>query len=225
MSYFTDFRNWFIPSTLGPYSLVAPFWDDLYQVSSPAKKVYAYSDTANHRYIVEWNVMNYAPGNPPEIFEVLLLDPDYYPMETGDGMIVFQYYDIVNLLSQPSDNHYATVGIKSPDALTGLQWTYWNHYSEGAALLSDGRAIKFTTQIPEVYIPPIISDLIITISENDVILSWSEIEEASVYHIYRAIEPYFDISVMTPIANPTNAGFTDIEALNSGHYFYRVTWE
>lgn len=36
---------------------------------------------------------------------------------------------------------------------------------------------------------PVIEDLIITIDENDVILNWSEIPDAVIYHIYRSAEP------------------------------------
>ena len=155
MTYFTNFRNWYIPSTLGPYSLVAAFWDDLYLMYSPPGKVYKYYDEANHRFIVEWSrVRNRAPGNPIETFEVILLDPAFHPTPTGDGEIIFQYHTVANVQGLSSDNHYATVGIKSNDNLMGLQYTYWNHYSPGAAELGAGRAIKFTTKAPGYIGPP-----------------------------------------------------------------------
>ena len=157
MSYFTHFRNWYIPSTLGPYSLVAPFWDDLYLMSSPPGKIYKYYDTNENIFIIEWSrVKNYAPGNPLETFQVILYDPEYYPTQTGDGEILFQYLDVTDLQGQYTDNHYATVGIKSNDNLDGLQYVYWNHYSDGAAQLEDGRAIKFTTNTPINLSPPAI---------------------------------------------------------------------
>ena len=149
MTYFTNFRNWYIPSTLGPYSMVAPFWDDLYLMSTPPGKVYKFYDSANHRYIVEWSrVKNYAPLNPTETFEVILLDPAHHPTPTGDGEIIFQYQEIHDVQGQLSDNHYATVGIKSNDNLEGLQYCYWNNYALGAAQLDAGRAIRFTTSPP-----------------------------------------------------------------------------
>ena len=167
MSYYTNFRNWYIPSTLGPYSLVAAFWDDLYLMYSPPGKVYKYYDETNHRFIVEWSrVKNRAPGNPVETFEVILLDPQYYPTSTGDCEIIFQYHTVANVQGQGSDNHYATVGIKSNDNLMGLQYSYWNHYSHGAAELRAGQAIKFTTNIPINLSPPaIVHDPIPNITE------------------------------------------------------------
>ena len=157
MAYYTYFRNWYIPSTLGPYSLVAPFWDDLYLMSSPPGKVYKYYDTNEHIFIIEWSrTKNYAPGNPLETFQVVLYDSEYYPTLTGDGEILFQYFDVTDLQGQYSDNHYATVGIKSNDNLDGLQYVYWNHYSNGAAVLEDGRAIKFSTNVPMNLSPPVI---------------------------------------------------------------------
>ena len=154
MSSYTNFRNWYIPSTLGPYSLVAPFWDDLYLSVSPVKIVYHYFDNANHRYIVEWNVKNYGSNNPDEKFEVILYDPAHYPTATGDGIITFQYAEISNIMGVSTDNHYATVGIKSNDNLTGIQYSYWNYYAEGAAPLTNCRAIKFTTDEPTILIAP-----------------------------------------------------------------------
>ena len=149
MTYFTNFRNWYIPSTLGPYSLVAPFWDDLYLMSAPPGKVYYFNDSVNHRFIVEWSrVRNYAPTNPVETFEVILLDPAHHPTPTGDGEIIFQFQEVHNVQGQSSDNHYATVGIKSNDNLDGLQYSYWNNYPPGAAELQAGRAIRFTTSPP-----------------------------------------------------------------------------
>ena len=157
MTYYTHFRNWYIPSTLGPYSLVAPFWDDLYQQASPPKKVYYYNDQENHRLIIEWNVKCAGSGNPNELFEVILLDPAYYPTATGDGIIIFYYADVSNVIGSSGwDNYYATVGIKSPDNLMGLQYSYWNYYNPGAAILVDGRAIKFTTDQPINASPPVI---------------------------------------------------------------------
>ena len=157
MTYYTNFRNWYIPSTFGPYSMVAAFWDDLYLATNPARKVYYYNDTVNHRLIVEWNVMNQGnSSHPDEIFQVILFDPEYYPTETGDGIILFQYLDISNVTGAGSDNHYATVGIKSNDNLSGIQYSYWNDEPPGAANLTDGLAIKFTTNVPVNASPPVI---------------------------------------------------------------------
>ncbi|NQS99295.1 MAG: hypothetical protein HQ591_12665 [candidate division Zixibacteria bacterium] len=56
-------------------------------------------------------------------------------------------------------------------------------------------------------------------------LNWSDIPEASGYHIYRSSVPYFDIGGMTPIADPTTNSFLDTGAAAGGAYFYNVTVE
>ena len=106
-AYFTDFRNYYIPSTAGPFSMVAPFWDELYQTSTPLRKIYYYNDSPNHRYIVEWNVVSAGTGTPMEKFQVLLLDPEFYPTASGDGEIIMQYLDVSNVTATSSwDNSY-----------------------------------------------------------------------------------------------------------------------
>jgi hypothetical protein len=225
MTYFTNFRNWYIPSTLGPYSLIAPFWDDLYLQSNPPKKVYYYYDEPNHRYIVEWNVINYAPTNPLEKFQVILFDPEFYPTVSGDGEILFQYQDVANVFSQTSDNHFSTVGIKSPDDLMGLQYTYWNHYSPGAAVLADFRAIKFTTTVPVNLLPLLIENLTIAISGDSIFLDWEDLPEAQWYHIYRSMIPYFNVTGIAPIDSVQVSEYIDDTVPAGSQFYYRVTWE
>ena len=225
MTYFTCFRNWYIPSTFLPYGLIAPFWDDLYQVSSPPRKIYIYNDARNHRFIIEWNVRNRAPGNPAEKFQLILLDPEYYPTASGDGEIIFQYAEVHNIFGLWNDNHFATVGIESPDNLMGLEYSYWNHYAAGAAVLTDGRAIKFTTNTPVHLSPPVIDDLTITVSGDDLILDWGDAPGAVIYHIYRFTQPYFSILGMAPYDSSTASEYTDSGAANEGSLYYRVTWE
>jgi len=72
---------------------------------------------------------------------------------------------------------------------------------------------------------PGIEDLTITIDVNDIILSWTEIPDAVSYNIYRSDEPYFDISLITPIASVTQPEFVDENVLPEGPYFYIVTYE
>jgi uncharacterized repeat protein (TIGR01451 family) len=56
----------------------------------------------------------------------------------------------VNPVAGPtsSDNPYFTTGIENHDHNIGLQYAYWNVYVPGAATLTTGRAIKFTTVEP-----------------------------------------------------------------------------
>jgi hypothetical protein len=65
----------------------------------------------------------------------------FYPTTTGDGDIIVQY----RLLSDISSN---TVGIENQTQDIGLQYVYNNDYDPTASVLSDGMAIRFTTEPP-----------------------------------------------------------------------------
>ncbi|MCX6641119.1 MAG: C25 family cysteine peptidase [bacterium] len=142
---FTDFRNYPIPSAIGPNGMIAGFWDDL--VTTSTGKVYTYNDVSNHRFIIAWShvrIFN-SYGNEQD-FEIMLYDPAYTPTPTGDGEIVFQYNIVNESPGQNDDNKYSTVGIESPDQSDGIQVVYWNTYSDPAAAhLQTGRAYKFST--------------------------------------------------------------------------------
>lgn len=133
------FRNWPIPNPNGPPGMIAPFWDDLL---TSGGGVYASHDEENHRYIVTW-VTRTTTGQDEE-FQAILLDPWYWPTHSGNGKIIFQYNEVQQTTSANSDNDYATVGIESPDQTDGIEYSYWNGYSQGAATLASGRAILFT---------------------------------------------------------------------------------
>jgi len=148
-TYFTDFRNYPLPSALGANSgMVCPFWDNLVMGGGG---VYKYYDQTTHRLIIQYNAAHQSGGT--EIFQAIFYDPDYYPTPTGDGEIVFMYNTFTNVMGPSSDNDYSTVGIENEDHSLGLQYCYWDVYTPGAAYLANGRAIKFTTLEP-VKFPP-----------------------------------------------------------------------
>uniref|UniRef100_A0A7C6A7W8 Gingipain domain-containing protein n=1 Tax=candidate division WOR-3 bacterium TaxID=2052148 RepID=A0A7C6A7W8_UNCW3 len=157
-----DPYNWHIPSAMGPPALVAPFWDDLRPDTLQASGVYYYYDATNHRFIVEWSRVHHIHGFLTPViaelltFQTILFDPAYYPTLTGDGEIIFQYYEIVNDDSAtgfpPNAHNYATCGIENYEHTTGLEYTFANRYPPSCAPLTNGRAIKFTTDPPDSFI-------------------------------------------------------------------------
>lgn len=153
---FTDFRNYPIPSSVGPNGMIAPFWDDL--ITWSGGHVFTYEDATNHRFVIEWSRMkNLGSPQPQETFEIVLFDPVYYPTSTGDGEILFQYNTIQEVSGSSSDNPYSTVGIESPDQQDGIEIVYWNTYTDPAvAHLQNGRAYFFTTNTGDGGDPPII---------------------------------------------------------------------
>jgi hypothetical protein len=140
---YTDYRfgdNSPIPDPHGPARMIAPFWDDL--DPSAGGEIYRFLDAANHRYVVQFDEVRHWDSLATETFQVMLLNPEYYPTPTGDGMILVQYQDV-------SDPGACTVGIENPAQTGGIQWVYDGTYASGAPTIDDGTAILFTTIAPE----------------------------------------------------------------------------
>ncbi|UCE18831.1 MAG: T9SS type A sorting domain-containing protein [Gemmatimonadota bacterium] len=152
-SWMNDFRNWGIPAALGPYGMIAVFWDDLDStlVSGSAHDeihVCSLYEPDEHRFVVEWSrVLNHYDSSM-EILEAVLYDPEYWPTHTGDGEILFQYHTVNNV---DATGNFATVGIESPTQGDGLEYTFANRYPPAAAHLISGMAIKFTTDPPDTF--------------------------------------------------------------------------
>ncbi len=154
-TWIADMYNWHILSAGGPPLLIAPFWDDLDPTATDSSGNVSYwHDASNHRFIIEYSRVQHIhdPTNPTpaelQTFEVILFDPQYYPTETGDGEIIFQYKDITN---DDIWHNYATVGIENREHTIGLEYTYANVYPDAAAPLANNRAIKFTTDPPDTF--------------------------------------------------------------------------
>ncbi|MCB1161131.1 T9SS type A sorting domain-containing protein [bacterium] len=139
-TYLVNFRNYPLPASGTPQNLLAPFWDNLYQSGSDV--VYHLVDAANHRYVVEWSRLRNDWNSTQETFEMILLDPAYYPTATGDGEIIFQYNQVSNV---DSENGYATVGIQNGPRTDGLTISYWNQHPTSANNVAANRAIRFLT--------------------------------------------------------------------------------
>lgn len=135
-----QFRNKAIPSAMGPPAMIAGFWDDLQMTGGGA--VYQFYDSPNHRFIIEYRNVKNDYQNANERFQIILCDPAYYLTPTGDGEIVIQYDDVNDW---DSADNYSTVGIEDWDHTTGLEYVFSNIYPASSHTLSDGLAIRFTT--------------------------------------------------------------------------------
>ncbi len=156
-TWMANFRNWNMPSALGPPSLISPFWDDLKADTTGGNSsidVYTDYDDAGGRFIIEWSrtinryqYETYANWKE-ETFEIILYDPAEHPTSTGDGEILFQYLAVQDV---DDNNNYATVGIEDEAHIRGLEYAYANHYPDACAPLENERAIKFTTDPPDAF--------------------------------------------------------------------------
>jgi hypothetical protein len=150
-TYYYDERNWAMPDRWGNGCQLAPFWDNLNPQFAGTDGIYTWFDTPNHRFIIEWNRLRHISdtSNHWQAFEIVLYDPAYHPTASGDGEVVFQYKRVYN---EDRAFMYATVGIEDKTEEIGIQYSYANEYPAGAAPLSAGLAVKFTTEEP-VYEP------------------------------------------------------------------------
>ena len=78
-----------------------------------------------------------------ETFQIILLDPVYYPTQTGDGEIICQYKKV----SEPGSS---TIGIENNNEDIGFFYVYNELYDVTATELVEDFAIKFTTNGPTV---------------------------------------------------------------------------
>lgn len=196
---YDDFYNWSVPSVYGNGALIAPFWDNL----DPDKEqdgvpvgdgIYTWSDTENNRFVIEWSRLgNLRSQHPDQVdyddlqtFQIVLYDPDHYATPTGDGIIRFQYKQVVN---NDTDRMYSSVGIENETGDVGLQYTYANSYPVEAAPLSAGLAVEFTTAAP-VYSPFTIARFDASPTEEGIRLQWEpgDNRPRSSYRVYRAGE-------------------------------------
>ncbi|MGQ9679136.1 MAG: FlgD immunoglobulin-like domain containing protein, partial [bacterium] len=98
-------------------------------------------DTANHRFIIEWDSVHYYdPRQQWDKFEVILYDST---VSNGDCEFEFQYLT-------SNYNTSCTVGEQDFTFSRWIQLVYNGSYHRGAAPLTAGKAILFTPDGPQV---------------------------------------------------------------------------
>jgi hypothetical protein len=135
-----------LPNNDNVNNMLAVFWDDLYDIEVPGCKIYYFNDLLNHRFIIEWDSISHNDqGSEPkrECFQIILLNPAYYPTPSGDGEILFMYKKV----EYPESN---TVGIENHTQDVGLQYVFDSNYDATASPLKEHFAIKFTTRSPTI---------------------------------------------------------------------------
>lgn len=165
-TWYHDFTNWTIPCPLGPYAMIAAYWDDLkgekYMVGDSTffhniRVSYDYLD-ADNIFVIQWNdLYNRQDDQTEYAFQLVLYDPAHYPLQSGDGIIQVNYQSINN---PDNENNYTTVGVENHNQRDGLLYTFANLYEPGASELANNLAIRFTTEAPDSYthggsVPPV----------------------------------------------------------------------
>ncbi len=142
-TYLENYRNWHLPSGVGPAYMICGFWDNLYQSGSDA--TYYWYDEDNHRFVVAWDQVRNEYSNSRESFEIILYDPAHHPTATGDGIIEVMYETIND---NDSQQMYSTAGIQDGEHTTGITYTYFHQRPATAAPFSSGLALRYTTGAP-----------------------------------------------------------------------------
>lgn len=158
-TWYHDFTNWTIPCPLGPYAMIAAYWDDLkgesYMVGDSTfwhdiRVTYDYLESDNI-FVIQWNdLYNRLDDVTEYAFQLVLYDPAHYPVQSGDGIIQVNYQSINN---PDNENNYTTVGVENANQQDGLLYTFANIYQPGASELANNMAIRFTTEAPDGYTP------------------------------------------------------------------------
>ncbi len=148
--------NWPIPSLSLPDGFISAFWDDFDpEITDSSRDVFIKYDSNNHLFIIEWSrvqhIHNYVNHTPGELstFEIILYDPSYYVIPTGDGEIKIQYLEITD---DDTWHNFSTIGIESPDGFDGVNVLFNNIENSGFSGIGNQKAILITTQEPVVYI-------------------------------------------------------------------------
>lgn len=198
--------------------------------------VYGYRDVANHRFIIEWSGLSVSKWTGsslvPESFECILKEPGYPPTETGDGEILFQYQTCTNTTDAASSNDYATVGIENLDQSDGVLYSYYNRVSPaipGAALMTNGRAILFTTQKLPIDTPATPRNVTALCVGDDVRLLWSRVTTdihgdpipTVQYNIYRSSVSQFSPDSSSYVAAVADTSYLEVGA-PSARSFYAI---
>jgi hypothetical protein len=138
----SDFDNTGLPDPSTPPGMICANWDDLYPYSGGggAGYVYYYHDAANHRFIVEYDSVQYYSSSECDKFEIIISDTTVVT-PTGDNDIVVQYMTAAGYSS-------STLGIEDPTRAIAIQALYDGTYHKGCAPIAAGRVIRYTTDEP-----------------------------------------------------------------------------
>jgi len=142
-NYWSEFFNAPIPDPGNARAQISPFWDDLGIATSGNYGVYTWSDTVNHKYVIEWNHATSRNTSAVETFEIVIFDPIYYPTITGDALMEFQYKLMHDTDTQ---ENYSSVGIENWEQNIGLQYLFDGTPAPGArSLILHASSILVTT--------------------------------------------------------------------------------
>ncbi len=215
------FRNWPIPSGLGPNPMVAAFWDDLLTTNGGIFYQHVQNSTLD-AYVIEWSECRNTVSSAQETFQIILYNNAFYSTPTGDTPIKIQYKEFNNVDGSNYDSgaqgNYCTIGLEDHTGAIGLQYSYNNEYATGAASLGDQRAILFTT-LPVVTQTPNLALVNVDVvdSDDDSALIYGQVSEFNITLQNSGIETATNVQATISTISPwisilnVQSDFIDIE--------------
>jgi subtilisin family serine protease len=137
-----NFTNTQLPSSSAPRAAMFLNWDDLNPATDGTGYVYTYLDSANHRFIIEYDSVAYYGSSTVDKFEVIIYDTTVTTY-TGDNAFLVQY-KTANLYTS------STLGIQDQTMAIGIQGLYNGVYHKACEPIAAGRAILYTTDPPTI---------------------------------------------------------------------------
>lgn len=145
----TTWTNTALPNSSMP-PMFCLKWGDLYPPTG--NSVWYYHDEANHRFIVEWDSVHYfSPRDSWDKMEIIFYDTTLAAAD-GNTEFVYQYLTA-------NWNSSMTVGEQDQSRTIAIQVVFDNSYHRAGAPIVPGRAIKFTTDQPQVAVSEIAQTL------------------------------------------------------------------
>lgn len=124
------------PNSAEPNNFIAPLYYDF--IVNAGSSMWYYNDAANHRAIFEWfDVLDYQLTGIAR-FQCILLDPAFYPTESGNGQIIYQYHTL-------NGRYEGLVGLENADGTDGIEYAFQLHFDDHAAPIDVETAILITT--------------------------------------------------------------------------------
>ncbi|MDI6740153.1 MAG: C25 family cysteine peptidase, partial [Candidatus Edwardsbacteria bacterium] len=139
-----DYKNTTIPTTAFASPTVFALWDDLNGLSANAPNAWVgyYDDTANHRFILEYDSLVFLGTSTRLKFQVI-----YY-----DSTANHPYYDVDIQYAMASPGTSSSAGFQK-DETTGSQLLFDGTYAATMLPLGNNRAIRLTRSLEPV-VPP-----------------------------------------------------------------------
>jgi hypothetical protein len=132
----SEFGPYPIPATPVPNNFMAPFFQD-WQPSGIGRVLY-FNDTDNHRAIFEWfDVQDYLQSGIAR-FQCILLDPAFYPTQSGNGQAIYQYHTL-------EGRYEGAIGIENSEGTDGIEYYFQLHVDEHGAPLEEELALLIST--------------------------------------------------------------------------------